>query len=43
MVFIKYIKGKERDPKIHYISITKDSKLQEVKDRIQLYKKRYNL
>jgi hypothetical protein len=37
------VKGKERDPKAHYFSITKNSKLPEVKERIDIYKKRYNL
>ena len=39
----KYVEGKERDPKVHYLSITKKSKLPEVKERINLYKKRYKL
>ena len=38
-----YVKGKEIEPNVHYLSITKKSKLSEVKDRINLYKKRYKL
>ena len=34
---------KKRTPQTHYFSITKNSKLPEVKERINLYKKRYNL
>jgi hypothetical protein len=34
---------KKRTPKTHYLSVTLDSKLPEVKERIELYKKRYNL
>jgi hypothetical protein len=34
---------KKRTPNTHYISITKNSNLSDVKERINLYKKRYNL